>query len=181
MVERLTRTFVAIGFPPEVRMAIAERLRSVELPGSVVPPENWHITLRFLGDLDPVSIDRLLGALDQADFPERFELRLGGLGAFPNPRRATVAWIEVIDSSGALVDVHAEVELACDAAGLGVEERPFRPHLTVALIRPPRDLLRLVESTAPLDIRTPVEAVVVLESRQEAGSTRYRPLDSVPL
>jgi RNA 2',3'-cyclic 3'-phosphodiesterase len=181
MVEQLTRTFVAIGFPSEVREAIAERMRTVALPGTVVPPQNLHITLRFLGDLDEVSVDRLVAALDEGEFPEPFHLQLGRLGAFPNPRRATVAWIDVADPSGSLAAVHAGVEQACAAAGLGVEERPFRPHVTVARVRPPQDLTRVAESTPPLDIRIRVDAVRVLESRPGAGSTRYRLLESISL
>ncbi|MGH8948172.1 MAG: 2'-5' RNA ligase family protein, partial [Acidimicrobiia bacterium] len=60
------RIFVAVSLPDEIRMALADRLESVEMPGRAVPPENWHITLRFVGRADEVAIDRMLAALDGA-------------------------------------------------------------------------------------------------------------------
>ncbi|HSO50875.1 MAG TPA: 2'-5' RNA ligase family protein, partial [Acidimicrobiia bacterium] len=67
MVGLLGRVFVAAPLPDEVRMALADRLLQVELPGKVVPPESWHITLRFLGNLDEVVYERFLGLMDTSD------------------------------------------------------------------------------------------------------------------
>ncbi len=181
MVEPIGRVFVAAGFPPEVRVAVAEHLARHPLPGAPVPAENLHFTLRFLGDIDPVSFDRLLGALDEVTLPAPFGVVLGGLGAFPKPRQATVMWLGVTAGGDALEDLQLSVEDACEDAGLGREERPFRPHVTVSRVRPPADVRSLIADTPPLDLRSRIHEVVVLRSRLGGGAPRYEPLERFPL
>lgn len=140
------RVFAAVKPPIEVVAALEDRLGSEELPGRRVPPENWHITLRFVGETEPVGYERWLANLDAVSMPGPFRLSLGELGAFPRPARATVLWVGV---HGAGISGLAEVvDDAADASGLGREERPFRPHLTVARVRPPEDVRRLTEARA---------------------------------
>lgn len=135
------RLFAAVVPTPEVEMALAESLAGLAVPGRVVPPFNWHVTLRFAGPLDEVTYERWLAALDQIE-AGALRIRLGGWGAFPRAPKATVLWIGV-DAPG-LDDLAASVEEATQAAGLPSEERPFRPHLTVARLRPPVDVSALV-------------------------------------
>lgn len=136
------RVFAAVVPSAEVILALADRLSSLEIPGKPVPPPNWHVTLRFVGRVDDVTYDRWLGALDQVTSrPVRIGLR--GLGAFPHPPRATVLWAGV-DAPG-IDDLAGVVEEATQIAGLPAEERPFRPHLTLARIRPPEDVRAVLE------------------------------------
>lgn len=140
------RVFAAIVPPPEVVAALDERLRPLSIPGRRVPPPNWHLTLRFVGQIDQVAYERWLASLDQAETPRPFRLRMGGLGAFPRPVRATVLWVGV-ESHPALIDLAAAVDEACDLAGLGREERPYVPHLTISRVRPPEDVSPLTGAT----------------------------------
>lgn len=181
MVEPIGRVFVAAGVPPEVRMAIASHLGQRPLPGALVPSENLHFTLRFLGDLDPVSFDRLLAALDEVALPNPFPVVLGGLGAFPKPRQATVLWFGVSVGADALASLQLCVEDACEEAGLGREERPFRPHVTVSRMRPPEDVRSLISDTPPLDLRSPIDEIVVLRSHLGGAAPRYEPLERFSL
>ena len=180
MVESVGRVFVAVGLPPEVRQAVSEALERVPVPGRPVHPADLHLTLRFLGDVDEVAFDRLLMELDSRDWPGRFPLMLTGLGAFPHPRSATVAWLGVADSPE-LAATQGLVEDACDDAGLGREERPFRPHVTLARIRPPADLRMQVASFQPLGIPFVVSRLVVLRSNLGGAEPRYEPLEFVGL
>lgn len=169
--EDLTPTgnvFVAIVPPPEVVTALAERLADLPIPGRLVPPPNFHITLRFVGKVEPVPYDRLLATLDTRSLVEPFRLRLGGIGAFPNRRRATVVWVGV-EADSALADLAALIEDAVVMAGFEPEDRPFVPHLTVARLRPPENLSALSEET---EWRLPfsVEQVHVMA----AWGSRYR-------
>lgn len=181
MVESVGRIFVAIAPPAELRAAVTEYVSALALPAPSVPPQNLHITLRFLGSIDEVSFDRLLAGLDEAVLPTPFRLELGRLGAFPSPRNATVAWLAVEDGTGALLRLWETVDDVCVQVGLGREERPFRPHLTVARLRPPEDLRTPIASALPFSARFRVDALTVFRSDAGPGGPRYRPLESFAL
>jgi RNA 2',3'-cyclic 3'-phosphodiesterase len=176
-----TRIFVAVPLPDEVRMALTDRLEASELPGTVVPPANWHITLRFIGWTDDVAYDRLVGSLDQADLGRGFEIDLGELGAFPRPKRATVLWLAVSKGQTRLEELAIEVEEAVQTAGFEAEDRPFRPHLTLSRIRPPVDVTRLIDAFAGAGLGWRCHSVVVYRSHLGRGGARYEPLETFPL
>ncbi len=179
--ESVGRIFVAAGFAPEVRLAVVEWLAGVGPPGVVVPPENLHLTFRFLGEIDETAFDRLAAGLDQARFPRPFPIRLGTLGAFPNPKKATVLWIGFEEGAGELSAIHDEVTEVCEGAGFDADERPFRPHVTVSRLRPPTDLRALVASTDPLGVRSTIDEIVVLRSHLGQGTPRYELMERFSL
>ncbi len=125
-----TRIFVAVPLPDEIRMALADRLGSLDMPGKPVPSENWHITLRFLGWTDDVALDRLLAALDEADLGPPFDMKLNEMGAFPRPKSATVIWLAVSGGLTRLEQLAAEAEEAAQRRGLrtGGPAIPGTPH-----------------------------------------------------
>ena len=137
-----TRILVAVPLPDEVRMALADRLEPLDMPGKVVSPENWHITLRFLGWTDDVAFDRMLAALDDSDLGSPFKVMLSGMGAFPRPKSATVIWLAFSEGLTRLEELAAMAEEAAQSAGFGPEERPFRAHLTLSRVRPAEDVSR---------------------------------------
>lgn len=181
MVGPLSRVFAAMPLPTEIRMALADRLSSIDMPGKVVPPENWHVTLRFLGQVDEVTYERFLGLLSSADLGSTFKVGLGGLGAFPNARRATVMWVGVGQGSSDLVRLAGVCEDAAQGAGLSPEDRPFHPHLTLSRIRPPENLKSRLDGFEAMDVSWRCETVVVYESRLGSGGTRYEPLENFAL
>lgn len=134
--------FAAVLLPPEVVAAIVERLATIDVPGRRVPSANWHITLRYAGRVEQSGYERWLAAMDTGGRGGRIRIRLGGLGAFPRPGRATVVWLGV-EGEG-LGELAGQVDEAAEDAGLGPEERPFRPHLTLARVRPPADVRHLL-------------------------------------
>jgi 2'-5' RNA ligase len=175
------RIFVAVPLPDEARMALADRLDHESLPGTVVPPANWHITLRFIGWTDDVGYDRLLASLDEVDLGAGFRVELGEMGAFPRSRRATVLWLGVTKGQDRLEEVAAVVEESVQAAGFDGEERPFRPHLTLSRIRPPVDVTGLIDSFRGADLGWRCGAIVVYRSHLGRGGARYEPLETFPL
>jgi len=177
-VELVGRVFVAAPLPPEIRFALAERLAELIIPGKLVPPENWHITLRFLDTVDRVTYERYLAALDPVA-ETAFPIALEGLGAFPNPRKATVFWAGVGKGSTQLALINEEAEEAALAAGLSPEERPFHPHLTLSRIRPPADVRDLMDEDLELSWRC--ERLVMYRSHTTRDGARYEPLDSLNL
>lgn len=176
---------MAVGLTDEARHALAAVLRrwtgDRPLPGRPVPPENWHLTLRFLGWVDPPSADRLAAALDEAELGEGFRVTVAGAGVFPNPRRATVLWTAVTDGAEELATLAERVEETAEAAGLGPADRPFRPHLTLSRLRPHQDLRPLLESAPEEAVRFPVRAVTLYRSHLGRGGARYEPVEHFPL
>jgi len=162
-------------------MALADRLGHIDLPGKVVPPGNWHITLRFLGNVDQVGYERFLGAIDSADLGRSFRVGLRGLGAFPRPGSATVVWIGVEKGRDRLQYLAEVSEESARVAGLVAEERPFRPHLTLSRVRPEQDVGGLIERSGEVGIEWRCESVVVYRSHLGRGGARYEPLETLLL
>lgn len=182
MVADLGRVFVGVAPPPEVRSGLEHVLRDHgPLPGRAIPPINWHLTMRFIGPMELVAYERMLAELDTAELGGSFTVRLAGLGAFPNPRRATVLWVGMDRGEEQLTRLAEAVEEAVTAAGVDPEERPFRPHLTIARIRPPANVSRLVEEVDGVSIRWLVDHLTVYQSHLGAGGARYEELETIEL
>lgn len=159
-------------------MALAEKMTTLAVPGRLAPPENWHLTLRFLGTIDRVTYERFLSALEVADV-DPFEIGLGGIGAFPNLRKATVVWVAVENGREGLATLNEIAEEAAQSAGLLVEERPFHPHLSLSRVRPPADVRSLEGVLIELGWRC--DRVVIYRSRTGRGGARYEPLETLRL
>ena len=150
------RLFVAVPLTEQARQEIIARLPV--LPGRLVPPQNWHFTLRFLGDTDAAMRDRLIAELRRTPLGSRFSISFGALGAFPRANRARILWLGVDEGAGRLVSVAESVESAVRRAGLPAEERPFKPHLTLSRIEPTRSVADVLTWQPPLQVRMPVTA-----------------------
>jgi 2'-5' RNA ligase len=184
VVADLSRLFVALPLSEDARQALSTIVRErvpAGLPGRAVPPRNWHLTLRFLGDVDPVAADRLAAALDGADLGGAFSVSWGRLGAFPRPQRATVLWIGLADGADPLAALAARVEECARDAGFPAEDRPFRAHLTLARIRPDRDVRSLVEGFDPAGVTMTADHISLYRSHLGSGGARYEAVEEFPL
>lgn len=179
------RLFLAVQPTDEARHALAARLDAAfsadPLPGRTVRAPSWHLTLRFLGDPGEPGLDRLLGSFDQADLGGPFRLGLDGLGAFPRPGKASVLWMGVVRGEEPLVELQERTEMVCDVAGLGREERPFVPHLTLSRIRPPVDVWRWLERDPDLRVAWDVRSVDLMRSHRQHSGAEYELLERFEL
>lgn len=175
------KVFVGVDLSTEARAALAASLSDIAIPGKPAPPQNWHITLRYIGAMDDVSVDRLVAGLDEAKLGGPFTVKTTGLGAFPNPIRATVLWVGLGHGSTRLDQLSDTVQDVVDGIGLGREDRPFVGHVTLARIRPPVDVRRLIADVELPSVVIPVDEVTVFESVQAAGGAEYHPIERFPL
>ena len=139
------RTFVAMEPPAGLRSALAGVPAAASLPATAsvrwTPPENLHLTLRFLGDTPEEQLAPLADALDAiAAGAASFELELGAAGVFPDARAARVLWVGLVDADRKLRRLRNQVEAAVRGLGWKREGRPFQPHLTLARLRRPTRL-----------------------------------------
>ncbi len=121
------RLFAAILLPEDVRSALAGLAGG--LPGARwAPEENYHLTLRFIGEVDQGFAEELAEALSHVS-GAAFELRICALGSFGGARPRAV-WAGIAPS-GPLTALRRRVESALMRAGLPPEERKFMPHITL--------------------------------------------------
>lgn len=97
-------------------------------------PGNWHVTLRFLGDISEESVPELVQELRQVTHP-LFDLEGGGSGSFPQGRRPKVLWVGLKQGGPGCSELATGVANALLPLGHEPESRPFFPHLTLARIR----------------------------------------------
>lgn len=139
------RLFVALGLPDAVSTQLTGLVGGI--PGARwVPPENLHLTLRFIGEVEPWRAEEVDEAL--AGIRARpFDLTLGGLGLFEKAGRINALWVGV-ERSEALLRLQAKVETALQRVGLDPERRRFAPHVTLARTEraPPDKLISFVQA-----------------------------------
>jgi 2'-5' RNA ligase len=179
----MIRAFLAIPLDDATRAALAVQQFLLPLPHRE-PPENLHLTLVFLGEVQ----DRVLEEAHERFAALRqpaFALEVAGLGLFggDRPRAAFAA----IARSEPLLRLQQKLDLAARQAGITLEQRRYLPHVTLGRFRPPalEDRLRLERAVAeqggfragPL----PVREVVLFESRPGRGGVRYTDLARYPL
>jgi 2'-5' RNA ligase len=127
------RLFVGIEFPPEMKLRLS--LLSTGIPGAKwVDPGNFHLTLRFIGEVGEdvaADIDDALGRLRARGFT----LQLAGTGVFGGERPRAL-WVGV-ERQPELVSLRDKIEQALIRIGLDPEPRKFAPHVTLARLRDP--------------------------------------------
>ncbi len=179
------RMFLAVAIDNETRYELAahldEALQGRRLPGKVSPFDNWHLTLRFLGNTTTVQAEQILAHLDDHLAVEPFRMRFIGLSGFPRESKASVLWLGCDGDLDSLELVAGECEAAAERAGFEPEGRPFHPHLTLSRIRPPVDIRDLVDQVEPSGVATTVSAVTLYRSILGSGPARYEVVDSVEL
>lgn len=182
------RLFVAIELSDgwreaagNVRLALDAALQGPQGPARLrwVAPELLHLTLRFIGEVDQAQAARVQQALD-ALAPFDLALSLGAAGAFGSPARTQVLWLAAGGDEQGLLALAARVEEAVAGSGLPPDDRPLRPHLTLARVhrRATRDQrTAIAQAVAALDAPAApllrVQSVALMRSHLGSGPVRY--------
>ena len=144
----LVRAFVAVRVPGNIADTLENFLAEIRplAPIRWVRREQFHITLKFLGELRPHVIAQVIEALEHIKYFHPFNITLDHIGAFPNLNSPRVLWLSGQRGSSELGRIAREVdETLCDETGLERDSRKFKPHLTLARLkeaRLPEDLVR---------------------------------------
>jgi 2'-5' RNA ligase len=161
------RLFLALWPPEAAALELAARAREMagRQGGRPMPAEKIHLTLAFLGEVEP---GRAAVAREAAREVGRtdFMIRLDRLGGF---RRSKVGWAGMSRPSPALIEMQSQLDKGLRSRGFRLEERPFAPHVT---------LVRKVERPVPAEpmevIAWKARAIVLV--RVEPGTGRYLPM-----
>lgn len=149
-----------------------------------VTPERMHLTVRFIGHVDEPRAAAIVDALRESVPIDPFELAIAGTGAFPPKGAPRVLWAGLADGVTELDAVERTVTRRLTSLGIAPEERPYRPHLTLARVKEPARL----RAAALLDGfdrhmfgRVQVAAITLFESRLSSKGPTYVPLSRTPL
>ncbi|MCB2192273.1 MAG: RNA 2',3'-cyclic phosphodiesterase [Deltaproteobacteria bacterium] len=189
------RSFIALEMPPEVKEFAAGLIQELKPSGADVKwvqPVNLHLTLKFLGEVDPGATADIITALDSAlDGRTAPGLNAVGCGAFPKPLAPKVVWLGLGGQTDMVAQMAKAVETAMEPLGFEPEKRAFKPHLTLGRVRRPRRG-RKAPSTAPLsralaalaDAAGPsfeADQVVLIKSTLTSSGPIYESLHRVTL
>lgn len=167
--------------------ALSTRLRSAaERAGwrvGWVPPQNLHLTLKFLGWVSADAVPGIEGALRPLAARAPFHMHLRGVGAFPPRGKPRVIWVGLQQGADDLRALAQDVEGALENIGFSREVRPFHPHLTLGRVKtaaaPRERVLHRFEDTEVG--RCLVQEITVYRSILKQPHPDYRPHLRIPL
>jgi 2'-5' RNA ligase len=176
----MPRLFTALEIPRDAALSLS--LLRGGLPGARwIDVENYHLTLRFIGDVEGHVADEIAGALDRVHRPS-FTLALSGVGAFGSKKPHSI--YASVSASPDLYALQAEIDRICKRIGIAADPRKFSPHVTVARLRNAdiRDVAAYLSargnfSTLPFR----VGRFVLMSSRDSVGGGPYIVEEAWPL
>ncbi|MDH7601244.1 MAG: RNA 2',3'-cyclic phosphodiesterase [Armatimonadota bacterium] len=183
------RTFVAVLLADELKSRISEvQEQAKKLAPDVkwVEPENFHITLKFLGNVREDALAGVLSAVEDAvkDY-QKFEVSVAGVGAFPNPKNARVVWVGVESGQERLASLAATIDAKLAELGFPREERDFKSHITIGRVKSKKHLGALARGIAKIEARSlgtqEVRSVAVMQSVLRPEGPVYSPLRVIEL
>jgi 2'-5' RNA ligase len=180
------RLFTAIDLPENVLgnlVALLERLT----PTAIIkwsPPQNLHITVKFIGEWPEVSLPELQKRLAALPARPPFHVQLRNVGFFPNPHSPRV-FFAGIEAPPDLAALAREVDWALTPIGVSPETRPYTPHLTLARIKEPVPMQKLRKAIADLPSLEfggfQVDRFHLYQSRMQSSGSLYTKLSEFPL
>jgi 2'-5' RNA ligase len=173
------RSFVAVPLPGAVKTDLAAVAAALarDLPGVKwsKKPENFHVTMKFLGPVAASRLEALGAALGEAvaEVP-RFALELHGFGAFPSSRDAKILFVKIADEQHRLAELAEIVETVSARFGLARDARPFTGHVTMGRSREGVDARAALAPRTDLPVGIAVvDEVHVYESQLGGEGSTY--------
>ena len=165
----------------ELQQRAARHARSARV--TWVHPERMHLTVRFIGESDADRTAAIAAALAPPLRTPAFEIRIAGTGAFPPRGRPRVLWAGIEEGFEGLQALEREVTERLSGCSVPPEDRPYRPHLTLARVREPGDLRsdRLFDGLSDTLGASRVEAITLFNSRTSPQGPEYTALQRTPL
>ncbi len=175
------RTFVAVEAGPAVRQRAAKLIEEFAAAGAEVKwvePDNLHLTLKFLGDVDERDIPRVCETVQRAAAEVApFELEILGAGAFPKLHRPRTIWLGSGKGEPQMAELSRRVEKALEKLGFPREGRRFQAHLTIGRVRNAgpelAQLAQLLQVAADVEVGAMAVDEAVVFSSQLHPSAQY--------
>lgn len=140
------RSFIAFDIDNEsVRKSLEDAQSLLTKTGAdlkLVEPKNIHMTLRFLGNVSQDTVEKIFEEMKRVEFTP-FDVKIHGLGAFPNVNYARVLWTGITEGADQLRNIFAQLEPRLRDLGFAPDPKGFSPHLTIARVRSGRNKIQL--------------------------------------
>ena len=182
------RTFIAIEVPEDVRSEAGRLQKQLATTGGMVSwvkPQNLHLTVKFLGSVDASRLQIVLPLIRTAvSASHSFDVQFERLGCFPNDRQPRVVWLGLTELPTAFTGLFCSIEEQLAAAGFPKETRAFKPHLTLARIRPSQHINSLMSALKAVTFHSKsfrVQEVIVMKSQLTRSGAIYTPLEKLRL
>jgi RNA 2',3'-cyclic 3'-phosphodiesterase len=184
------RTFIALELGKPIRdrlVGLQEKLAASANEVKWVEPDNLHITLLFLGEVDQREVIDVCRAVEGAAAGIAcYPLTVAGVGCFPNPRRPRILWAGVTTGAAETIALHDALEKPLLQLGCyRREERKFTPHITLGRIRGERSVHGLDKALAKQEAwhggETTIAEVQVMSSELTRDGPRYTVLSRAAL
>ncbi|HDP98128.1 MAG TPA: RNA 2',3'-cyclic phosphodiesterase [bacterium] len=183
------RTFIAVEIPPGIKTKVAELQSELKQYGDKVnwvKPRGLHLTLKFLGATEESLLDKIISQLNAATTgTSPFQIKLEGLGAFPNLKRPRVLWCGVTDGASGLSILASSIDRRLNTLGFAEENRPYSAHLTICRIKRWQGLEELLEQVEKNQDFVAgafmVSEIQLIKSELTSQGAIHTPIQKVPL
>jgi len=128
------RVFIAVEMPEEIKKILLDAQKQINTKEARIrPAKAFHLTLKFLGEVEEKKIENIKSALKTIKF-KKFDTALTEIGVFPNENYIRVVWIGLNDSENKITSLQKEVDSKIEKLGFKKDTR-FHPHLTLARVK----------------------------------------------
>lgn len=168
----MPRLFTALEIPRDATLSLS-LLRGGLLGARWIDVENYHLTLRFIGDVESHIADEIVHALDRINKPE-FTLTLSGVGVFGGKKPHSI--YAGVAHSPELYALQEQMERICQRLGLPADARKFTPHVTIARLKNLRDedvIRYLTAHGSFMSMPFKVSRFTLMSSRESTGGGPY--------
>ncbi len=138
------RLFIAVEIKqiPTI-LSLIENIKQTGADIKLVEPENIHLTLAFLGEIEDSKLAKIEDSMNSVKFP-KFDIVLRGIGAFPSISRPRVVWVGIEKGFNYMKDIRTQLVNNLKSKGIRPEDdKEFVPHITIGRVKGPRNLFKL--------------------------------------
>lgn len=186
------RAFIAIELPKDLKNALSqlqEQLRKTAADVKWVQPDNIHLTLKFLGEIDEKKLDKISLILDKIAISNKcFQISFSTLGAFPKMSSPRIIWVGIEKGDMETKKIACELEGEIEKIGIPKENRPFSTHITIGRIKSALNQQMLTQELNQLEdyftekkLQFKAERITLFKSTLLPEGATYEPLKVINL
>ncbi len=185
----LIRAFIAVELSEQVKKEIIRVVGILKKNGENIKwvrPENMHLTLKFLGNVKKDRIPEITRKMEEAAKGiKAFDIRVNGIGAFPDMLRARVLWAGIDNLGGKILELLAEkIDEKIILTENGTEKHVFKPHLTIGRVKHIKNRKGFGKAAADINIKPVsmgISCICLFSSRLTPSGPEYEKLSVVEL